>query len=65
MDKKKYVIIFGFKEHVLLKKKIIEEKEKNVIKEVLNMVQEENSEIEEKIKEIYRLGKYEKRGAAP
>ena len=29
------------------------------------MVQEEDSEIEEEIEEIYRLGKYEEEGACP
>ena len=33
-----------------------------MVKEVFNMVQEENSEIEEEIEEIHRLGKHEEGG---
>ena len=43
----------------LPKKNIRQEEEKKVAKEVFNLVQEENSEFEEEIDEIYRLGKYE------
>ena len=65
MDRNKCVIIFGFKKKVLPKKNIRQEEAKKVVKEVFNMVQEENSEIEEEIEEIHRLGKYEEGGMHP
>ena len=64
VDKNKCLIIFGFKEKVLPKKNIRQEEEKKVVKEMFNMVQE-NSEIEEEIEEIHRLGKYEEGGIRP
>ena len=53
------------KKKVLPKKNIRQEEAKKVVKEVFNMVQEENSEIEEEIEEIHRLGKYEEGGMHP
>ena len=53
------MIIFEFREKAVPKNNIREEEENKVVKEVFDMVQEENSEIEEEIQEIHKLGKYE------
>ena len=43
---------------IFAQRKTYEEETKKVVKEVFTMVQEENSEFEEEIEEIHRLGKF-------
>ena len=65
LNKKKCVIIFGFKKKSAAKEKHTEEEEKRVIKEVFNMVHEESSKIEEELEVIHRQWKCEGGGVRP
>jgi len=65
VDKKKCVVIFGVKEKMLPVRPIREKDEMKVVKDILKVVQEENSDQDEEIEEVSRLGRYEEGGMRP
>ena len=65
VDKKKCVIVFGLKERVQPVTTTREREELVLAKEVVASVKEVNSEIEEEVEEVYRLGRYKEGGERP
>ena len=65
VDKNKCVIVFGLKERVQPVTTTRERDELVLAKEVVASVKEVNSEIEEEVEEVYRLGRYKEGGERP
>ena len=65
VDKKKCLIIFGLKEKKNLNKYVREREEKELVKNIIQTVQENNQELEKDVEETYRIGRYTEGGKRP
>ena len=65
VDKKKCLVIFGLKEKKNLNKYVREREERELVKKIIQTVQESTQELEKDVEETYRIGKYIEGGKRP
>ena len=65
VDKKKCLVIFGLQEKKNPVTFVREKEEKEVVKKIISVIQDEEQGLEKEIEEIYRLGKYSEGSRRP
>ena len=65
VDKKKCLVIYGLNEKKNMIRFAREKEEKELVKEIIRVVQDEGQNLEAEIEEIHRIGKYIEGGKRP
>lgn len=65
VDKKKCLVFFGVQEKKNPVKFVREKEEKEVVKKLISVIQDEEQGLEKEIEEVYRLGKYSEGSKRP